>query len=192
MSLFKRNRIWWADFSVNGIRYRLSLGTTDWREAGCLEKEHIARACQGKLSVSGEQFARLAFVEAAKQYVESRKVELTPRSLAKERELLRGPSLYFDNTPLRRIGVEDLRAYRQERAEEGRAAVYINMEMGAIRRLLKRAKRWHLFEDNIKPLREQHREVHVLSNLCGNAKRCEFHSPGANFVRCPQTTCANL
>ncbi len=39
---------------------------------------------------------------------------------------------------------------------------------------------------------ENREVVDTLKNLCGNAKGCEFHSPGANFVRCPQTTCANL
>ena len=31
---------------------------------------------------------------------------------------------------------------------------YLNMEMGAIRRILKRAKRWHFVGDDIRPLKE--------------------------------------
>jgi hypothetical protein len=42
MSLFKRNKVWWADFSVNGQRFRVSLDTTDWREANSREKDKIA------------------------------------------------------------------------------------------------------------------------------------------------------
>jgi integrase len=163
MSLFKREKTWWTDFSINGVRYRMSLDTTDWREAQSREKEKITQASMGKLAPSSQQFARLAFIEAADRYVESRKLELAPRSVAKERELLRAPGEYFHNTSLHRITVEDLWAYREKRAAEGKAAVYINMEVGAIRRLLKRAKRWHLLAADIKPLKERHREARVLS-----------------------------
>jgi hypothetical protein len=67
MALFRRGKWWWADFSVNGVRYRLpmrdenGLRTKDWREANRCQKELIAEAEAGKLSVSGQSFARLAF-----------------------------------------------------------------------------------------------------------------------------------
>ena len=83
MSLYKRKKTWWTDFSVNGQRFRESLDTTDWREAQRLEKEKISEAQQGKLAPSSQQFARLAFSEAADRYLESRKLELSARSLKK-------------------------------------------------------------------------------------------------------------
>jgi hypothetical protein len=52
MALFRRNKTWWTDFSVNGVRFRMSLNTTDWREALSREKEKIAEAQAGKLSAS--------------------------------------------------------------------------------------------------------------------------------------------
>jgi hypothetical protein len=42
MAPFKRGKIYYADFSVNGQRFRPSLGTRDWREAQAKEKELIA------------------------------------------------------------------------------------------------------------------------------------------------------
>ncbi len=51
MSLYKREKIYWTDFSVNGQRYRESLDTTDWREAQSREKELISQASQGKLAI---------------------------------------------------------------------------------------------------------------------------------------------
>jgi integrase len=56
-----------------------------------------------------------------------------------------------------------LQAYRERRAAEGKAAVYINMEMGAVRRVLKKGKRWHLLAGDIKPLKEHPRQARVLS-----------------------------
>lgn len=72
MAMFKRGKIWWTDFSVNGVRYRFSLETTDWREAQSREKEKIAQASAGKLAPSNQQFARLAMTEALGRYLTDR------------------------------------------------------------------------------------------------------------------------
>jgi len=158
MSLFKRNKTWWTDFSVNGVRYRMSLDTTDWREAQTQEKEKITQATEGKLAPSSQQFARLAFAEAMERYLDSRRLELSKRSLEKERQLLVCPARFFGASSLARISAESLLAYREQRAKAGLTPAYVNMEMGVIRRILKRAKRWHLVADDIRPLRER-REV---------------------------------
>ena len=158
MALFKRNRTWWADFSVHGQRFRMSLDTTDWREAEACEKEKIALASDGKLAATRKSFARLAFAKAAERYLDSRKLELSERSLKKERQLLVQPSRFFEATPLTRITTESLLSYRESRAKESTGPAYLNMEMGALRRILKRAKRWHLVAEDIRPLKER-REV---------------------------------
>jgi integrase len=163
MSVFRRNKTYWTDFSVNGQRFRQSLDTTDWREALRLEKEKIAQAQAGKLSAASQSFARLAFTEAAERYLDSRKLELSTRSLTKERQLLVHPSKFFGATPLTRITTENLLAYRESRAKSGTGPAYVNMEMGVIRRILKRAKRWHLVADDIRPLKERREIGRALS-----------------------------
>jgi integrase len=163
MSLYKRKRTWWTDFTVNGQRFRESLDTTDWREAQRLEKEKISEAQQGKLVPSTQQFARLAFSEAADRYLESRKLELSARSLKKERQLLVQPRHFWGNTALNRINSESLLAYRESRGRAGLKPSYLNMEFGAIRRILKRARRWHSIAEDIKPLRERGQVGRALS-----------------------------
>src|SRR5271154_4668687 len=155
MALFRRNKTWWTDFSVNGQRFRQSLDTTDWREALHHEKELIGQAQVGKLSATGQTFARLVFIEAADRYLNSRKLELSDRSLKKERQLLVQPSRFFEAAPVARITTENLLAYRESRAKSGTGPAYVNMEMGAIRRILKRAKRWHVVAEDIRPLKER-------------------------------------
>jgi hypothetical protein len=86
MALFRRNKTWWADCSVNGARYRQSLKTTDWREALQREKALIAQASAGKLAPSSQQFARLAFSEASDRYLADRLAHLAPRSIRTEQE----------------------------------------------------------------------------------------------------------
>ncbi len=53
MALFRRNKTWWTDFSVNGQRFRQSLETTDWRLAQQEEKKLITGAETGKLTRPG-------------------------------------------------------------------------------------------------------------------------------------------
>ena len=72
MALFKRRRIYWTDFSLNGRRFRISLETEDWREAERREKQKISEAHQGKLTPVTQQFARLAFSEAADRLLAER------------------------------------------------------------------------------------------------------------------------
>src|SRR5260370_32957323 len=155
MSLFKRNKTWWTDFSVNGVRYRLTLDTTDWRDAQRLEKSKLSDATTGKLAPASQQFARLAFSQAADRYLENRRLELSERSSEKEEYLLVAPRKFFGVTSLARIGAEDLIRYREERVKQAVSATYINMEMGVVRRILKRAKRWPLVADDLKPLKER-------------------------------------
>ncbi len=164
MALYKRKKTWWADFSVHGERYRQSLDTTDWRAAQAKQKELIAQANQGKLAPSSQQFARLAFAEAAERYVDSRRLELSESSLKKERQLLVQPSRYLQATPLTRITTESLLAYREWRIKGVVGASIINMEMGVIRRILKRAKRWHLVGADLKSLKEHKRVGRALAN----------------------------
>ena len=118
-----------------------------------MKKTKIADATAGKLAPASQQFARLAFCEAADRYLENRRLELSEKSSEKEEYLLVAPRKFFGAASLVRVGAEDLIRYRTERAKQGVTSTYINMEMGVIRRILKRAKRWHLVADDIKPLK---------------------------------------
>ncbi len=154
MRLYKREKTWWTDFSVNGQRFRVSLDTTDWRKASDLANDKITQAKQGKLSAKSQSFARLAFGEAAERFIASRRVEIAESSHEKETWLLNTLKKYFGAVRLNRIGAEQVFAYREWRAEQGVGPTIINMEVGVLRRILKRAKRWHTMADEIKPLKE--------------------------------------
>src|SRR5215469_11755239 len=155
MAIFRRNKTWATDFTVNGQRYRSSLGTRDWREAQAREKELIARAINGKLSPTGQQFARLAFTEAADRNLEDRTAHLAARSIITERERLKAPRTFFGAVPLTRISADSIRQYVAQRKAMGLSNRTINMEVSCIARILRRAKRWHLVGDEIKPLPER-------------------------------------
>jgi integrase len=155
MALYKRNKTWHTDFSVNGQRFRQSLETSDWREAQAKEKELIAQASQGKLAVAQKDFARLGFSEAAQRYLARRRQELSYVSQKKESQLLVQPCNFFRSESLSRLTADRLLSYREWRARQEVGPACINMEIGVIRRMLKLARRWHLLAADIRPLKER-------------------------------------
>jgi integrase len=154
MALYKRNKTWHTHFFVDGQRYRQSLHTCNYREAQHEEKRLISQAEQGKLAPTG-QITKLGFDEAAERYLGGRKLELSESSLKKERHLLVPSRHFFRSDALSRITTDRLLAFRERRSEQNVGPATINMEMGVIRRILKRAKRWHLVGGDLKPLKER-------------------------------------
>jgi integrase len=161
MAVFKRGKWWWTDFSVNGVRYRIPIRgekgqrTKDWREALSREKELIAEAQAGKLTMAGQSFARLAFTEALERYLADRAAHVTPRSKRTESDHAKPLRECFAAIPVSRISSEAILAYIRKRKEKGISNVTVNMEIGILRRVLKRAKRWSLIADEIPRLPER-------------------------------------
>jgi integrase len=164
MALYKRAKCWWTDFSVNGQRYRESLDTTDWREAQSKEKDLIGQATAGNLAPSSQLFAKLAFVDAADRYVADRMAHLAPRTIATEHERLKPLRDFFSALALKRISSDGVRDYIAHRKQKGAANRTVNMELGILRRILKRAKRWQLLAEDIKPLPERHNVGQALQH----------------------------
>ena len=101
-------------------------------------------------------FARLGFSEAADRHLDDRLPSLAKRSIETEKERLKPLRKYFGEMPLARISPDRVRAYIAERKKAGVANKTVNLEIGVIRGILKRAKRWHLLSDEIKALPVQH------------------------------------
>jgi integrase len=118
-------------------------------------KELIAQAREGKLSLAGQAFARLPFPEALDLHLKERAAQLSPRSLSSQRHHAKPLREYFAAVPVARISAESILAYIGERKEKGISNVTINMEIGILRRVLKRAKRWSLVSDDISRLPER-------------------------------------
>jgi len=164
MSLWKRDKWYWADFSVNGVRYRLPLKDTKGRRilaadeytemAARAEEREIQKAERGDIAPQQRSAGRLPFTKAADEYLASRKMELAASSLTKENELTVALKEYFGIRRLLTIKAKDVLVYREWRSKAGVGPAYINMEVGCLRRILKKAGLWHLIGDSIKPLRE--------------------------------------
>jgi integrase len=154
MSLTKRGKTWHTHFFVDGQRFRQSLETSDWREAQAKEKELIAQATQGNIAASHQGFAKLPFAQAGASYFNGRKLELSESSQKKERQLLVKPREFFQEKCLTKITAEDVLRFREWRSQSSVGPAIINMEVGVIRRMLKRARRWNQISADIRPLKE--------------------------------------
>jgi hypothetical protein len=136
------------------------LDTTDRREALALEKKkRVAEILAGKAaSKSGREFARKPFGEAAKLYLEERKPHVAERTQQFEKERL-NPIKFFGENPLLRIKAERISAYQRSRLAQGVSGRTINLEVGVLRRMLKRAKVWAAVDEDVKAFPEHAREV---------------------------------
>jgi integrase len=170
MALFRRGKWWWTDFSVNGVRYRQPIRdekgqrTKDWREALSREKELIAQAHAGKLATSSQQFARLSFSDAVDRYLADRLPRIQPKTARAENERARQLKKYFDPAPVGRITGDSVLAYIAARKKTGMSNGTINRDLDVLRGVLKRAKRWHMIADDIRPLPVRHNIGRALSH----------------------------
>ena len=151
MALKKRGDTWHTHFFVDGERFRKSLDTSDWREAQRKERELITEAKAGKLAASRDEFSRLPFGDAADRFIADRLPRLAPRSVQTEKERVKPIKAGIGSVPVWRLTVEQVRTYLRERKAAGRANATLNRELDIIRGVLKRAKRWHHFAEEIRP-----------------------------------------
>ena len=163
MAIRKRGGIWWARFTVAGKRYEVSLGTSDRRHALNEEKDRIAKASEGKLALPGTPFARLAFGQAVDQYIADRKSRVEPKTTQTDLERGKAVKAKLAHLHLKQITAELLLSYMRQRKEEGLSNSTVNHELNVIRGVLKRAKRWAVISEDVKPLPVRESSGQVLS-----------------------------
>jgi hypothetical protein len=149
--IYKRQNHWHMDVMVNRIRYREALKTTDKREARGLEKKRVAEIQAGKgASQSGREFARKPFGAAADQFIEDRRPHVAERTYVLERNLLNPLRKFFGDLQVLRISAESIVEYQRARRETGISGRTLNMEIGVLRRIMKRGKVWSIVAEDVK------------------------------------------
>lgn len=159
MALWKRGRRWWTQTMINGVRIRQPLcppgstrATTKWQEAVQIEKDVIKAALAGKL---GAQLAPKHLFEACDKYLQAKEATAnTTRVVEFERERLEVVRRYLGDMRLSSITRETIEGFQAKRRVDGASNRTVNMDVGALRRVLKRFKYWHRLEDDVKMLTE--------------------------------------
>jgi integrase len=159
MALWKRGRRWWTQTMINGVRIRQPLcpagstrATTKWQEAVQLEKDLVKAGLAGKL---GAQGAPLSLFTACEKYLQAKEATAnTTRVVEFDRERLEIVKRYLGDIRLSSITRETIEGFQAKRRVDGASNRTVNMDVGVLRRVLKRFKYWHRLEDDVKMLTE--------------------------------------
>lgn len=154
--IYQRGVNWHMDVTIQGVRYREALNTTDKREAKNLEKKRVAEIQQGRgASRHGREFARKPFSEALEAFIEESKPHCAERTIQLYRERGKRLAEHFKVTPLYRISARDVAAYQTSRLEAGAGNRTINMEVTVMRLILRKAKLWFTLAEDVRMLPEK-------------------------------------
>jgi integrase len=168
MSLYKRGNVYWTKFGLRGQIFRHSLRTSDPEKAKRKETQFIAQAAQGKLRAWTDPFERLPFhrvdpepdrLGALERYLREHKPALAASTAQNEPYHAKGLAEFFGATRVSNITESMIREYISKRHGDGRANATINKELRILIAVLRRAKRWHLFSDEVKGLRVRKSKV---------------------------------
>ena len=152
MSLWKRGRRYWTDFSVDGVRYRKPLRTHNWQVAKRREQELIEAARVGQLET--ENGPKHLF-DAIDRYLNDKIIHCAPRTVELERERLSLIKQHFGDVKLSAVTPDAIAVYQKVRHEAGIANRTLNMDVGALRRVLKHCGRWRTLQHRVQNLPEE-------------------------------------
>ena len=191
MSLWKRGRQYWADFTVDGHRYRKGLGTTNLQTAKQKERQLIEDAGHGAVATHAQGPKRL--FEAVDAYMEGKRLHCSPRTIEFEEERLISLKRHFGDVPLTTINAKAISDYQRLRHEKGSSNRTINMDVGVLSRVLKSCGRWRALADHVRNLPERQRPVGRA--LTPDERRRLFDSAASNpeweHVYCAAVVAAN-
>lgn len=149
--IYKRGGWYWTDFTENGKRYRRPLRTKNWQEARTEERRVIGMARAGKMADSS---APKRLFEASQRYLVDKAVRCAPRTHELESERLSMVKNFFGNVRLVSITPAAIQRYQQERKKSGTANRTINMDVGALSRVLKHFGLFRAIEERVHQLPE--------------------------------------
>lgn len=150
--IYKRGRWYWTDFTENGRRRRLPLKTKNWQKSRTEERKLIEMARAGKLA---DSTAPKQLFEAAQRYLDDKAVRCSPRTHELETERMSMIKKFFGDIRISAITPGAIQRYQQERKKNGTANRTINMDVGALSRVLKHFGLWRAIEERVKRLPEK-------------------------------------
>jgi len=157
MSLFKRGKWYWSDFTVDGRRRREPLKTTNWQDAKEKERDVIEEARRHLLPVRA-RLKRHLFA-AIDEYLADKKIRCRPRTIEFENERLSVVKGHFKDVPISAITADAISRYQSKRRDAGISNRTINMDVGVLSRVLDSHKCWRRIKGEVKFLPEHNAEI---------------------------------
>jgi len=153
MVVYKRGGSYWADFTVNGQRFRLPLKVSKKQEAANLEKVKIAEA-QSPDGLLPTQTVKLTVADAGAVYLTARAAEVSASTVRLETDAFKQVTRHVGSAKLGSINQKSLADYVRKRKDEGIGNRTINLEVGVLRCVLKKFKLWSRLAEDYKRLPE--------------------------------------
>ena len=159
MGLWKRGRRYWTQTVVNGVWIRRPLcppgsthATTNWQEAVAPRKGVDPRRLAGQPADASHSIKLFAAVD---DYLKAKKATAnTQRAIEFDRERLEVVKRVLGDVRLSAITSRVIEGFQAKRRLEGAGNRTVNMDVGALRQVLKRFKQWRRLEDDVKMLTE--------------------------------------
>jgi len=193
MGAYLRGKIWWYEFVFEGKRIRESSGSTrqdiaerlEWKRFEALNERRHDIVKPTKLKAFGGEGRPKSKVPAgaAKEYMLEREAHWSAKTRVIHANSLRHLQDHFGRLMLNEIRPEDIAHYQRERKREGASNRSINIEVGLVRLVLRKARLWNKISDDVHMLSERSEigrdlsddEVHRLLAACkANTSRALF------------------
>jgi integrase len=163
MPISKRGNTYHLAEVIDGVRYRESLKTGNWKEAKELAQKRISEI-KGRAPIrSGahKNLGNMLIADAVPFYLELRGGQLKKNSVGyirnQAKPLIKSKAL--GSLALKKITASDLAAYQSERLSQKRAPKTINGEVSVLKQLLNHARLWYRLSDDYKPIRNDKEPV---------------------------------
>jgi integrase len=138
-TLYRRGRIWWIGYVVNGQQHCESTGATNKRLAQSILNLRIAEIIEGRYRLPKSNPPKLN--DWAAQFLETVPHPNTKRTYKSCINLL---NKFFGPIPLSQISAERIEQYKAMRTKAGAGPAIINRNLAVLRRMLKLAARQRL------------------------------------------------
>ena len=139
--IYRRGEWWWYKFAFAGQLFQESARTKNQAIARRAERkrhQQLEESAHGiKRRVPPKQFAI-----AAKEWLEAKSATWKPKTYRAEELNVRHLVAHFGGVLLIDIDAEDVSIYQKFRLGEGAAPKTVNLELGALRAILKRHRLW--------------------------------------------------
>jgi integrase len=157
MSLYRRGKVWWMDFHFHGQRIQETTEMTSITRAREVEANRKQGLKDGATGIKKPQ-QPLLFATAAEEYIalaKGKKRKWAPRMLEIQKNSVAHLLPDFGNKLLQTIEAKHIAVYQEQRTKDGASGRTVNMEVGALRAILRRHKQWERLQDDVVMLDER-------------------------------------
>jgi integrase len=160
MSLYrptKHGKVWWMDFHFQGQRIQQSTGTRSKTLAGRIQDKRRRELEEGAAGIKKSQ-QPLLFSTASGEYIalaKGKKKRWAPKMLEMQKNCVSHLLPVFGKRLLSDIEGKHIAEYQEQRTRRGVSGRTVNIEVAALRAILRRAKQWERLQDDVVTLDER-------------------------------------